>query len=405
MGSIWSALAGVRTHAGERHLRSEALGLLGFVGYTGYPDERAGNLPFGKKRLVEIARALGRRPAVLLLDELAAGLAEAEIDELARLIARIRTSGTAVLLVGHHMDLVMSVSDEITVLNYGRKIAAAPPALVQRDPLVLESYLGEQARVREAPASRGPAGGGEPLLDVRKLAVAYGRMEVVSDVSVTLARGEVVVVVGANGAGKTTTLRALAGLARPTRRTIVFDGGEITGGPAHVVARRGIGLVPEGRLVFPDQSVRDNLRLGAYGRRDAQIETDLERHFERFPILRERQRQPASTLSGGEQQMLAIARALMARPRLLLLDEPSLGLAPRLAAEVFTALGRLREEGLTLLIVEQMAESALAIADRGYVLEQGRIVLSGPAAELVRNEDVARAYLGRARGGPGTARL
>jgi len=151
--------------------------------------------------------------------------------------------------------------------------------------------------------------------------------------------------------------------------------------------------------------VRDNLRLGAYGRRDAQIETDLERHFERFPILGERQRQPASTLSGGEQQMLAIARALMARPRLLLLDEPSLGLAPRLAAEVFAALARLREEGLTLLIVEQMAESALAIADRGYVLEQGRIVLSGPAVDLVRNEDVARAYLGRARRGPGTARL
>jgi branched-chain amino acid transport system ATP-binding protein len=147
-------------------------------------------------------------------------------------------------------------------------------------------------------------------------------------------------------------------------------------------------------MIFPDQSVLDNLRLGAYGRRDREIDADIGKHFERFPILGERQHQPAGTLSGGEQQMLAIARALMARPRLLLLDEPSLGLAPRLVTEVFGALAALREEGLTLLLVEQMAETALAIADRGYVLEQGRIVLGGTAAELRADERVARAYLG-----------
>ena len=188
-------------------------------------------------------------------------------------------------------------------------------------------------------------------------------------------------------------LRALAGLVH-ARGTARFEGGALVGRGPQWIARHGIALVPEGRMIFPDQSVLDNLQLGAYGRRDAEVEADIGRHFERFPILRERHRQLAGTLSGGEQQMLAIARALMARPRLLLLDEPSLGLAPRLVTEVFEALARLRDEGLSLLVVEQMAEMALAIADRGYVLEQGRIVLGGTAEELRRDERVTRAYLG-----------
>jgi branched-chain amino acid transport system ATP-binding protein len=231
------------------------------------------------------------------------------------------------------------------------------------------------------------------LLEVRGLSAAYGRMAVLHDLSFDVRRGEVVVMIGANGAGKTTMLRALTGLV-PARGAMQFEGGALVGRGPHAIARHGIALVPEGRMIFPDQSVLDNLRLGGYGRRDAEVGADIERHFDRFPILRERQRQLAGTLSGGEQQMLAIARALMARPRLLLLDEPSLGLAPRLVVEVFAALARLRDEGLTLLLVEQMAEMALAVADRGYVLEQGRIVLGGTADELRRDERVARAYLG-----------
>ena len=231
------------------------------------------------------------------------------------------------------------------------------------------------------------------LLDVRGLSAAYGRMTVLRDVAFEVARGEVVVIIGANGAGKTTTLRAVAGLVA-ARGTVRFEGGALVGRGPHWIARHGVALVPEGRMIFADQSVRDNLRLGAYGRRDAEVDTDIERHVRHFPILGERQHQLAGTLSGGEQQMLAIARALMARPRLLLLDEPSLGLAPRLVAEVFETLARLRDDGLTLLIVEQMAETALAIADRGYVLEQGRIVLGGTADELRGDERVARAYLG-----------
>ncbi len=235
------------------------------------------------------------------------------------------------------------------------------------------------------------------MLEVAELHAGYGRVEVLRGVSFGVGQGEIVVLIGPNGAGKTTTLKAVAGLLPARQGSIRFQGREVAGTPANRLVRAGIALIPEGRMVFPDQTVRDNLLLGAYGRRGDGVAEDIERHFARFPILRERQRQLAGTLSGGEQQMLAIARGLMARPRLLLLDEPSLGLAPRLVREVFAVLPRLRDEGVTLLLVEQMAALALEIADRAYVLEHGRIVLEGAGRDLLRDPAVARAYLGRRR--------
>jgi len=233
------------------------------------------------------------------------------------------------------------------------------------------------------------------LLEIRGLSVAYGGIGALEDVDLEVARGEVVSLIGANGAGKTTLLRTISRLLRPRSGTIVYDGDDITRAAPFEVVRRGIAHSPEGRRMLARLSVLDNLRLGAYTRRDAAgVAADLEQQFQRFPRLSDRRGQSAGTLSGGEQQMLAIARALMSRPRLLLLDEPSLGLAPRLVREIFAIVDELHADGVTILLVEQNAKLALSHADRGYVLEAGRITLSGPAATLVSDDRVRRAYLG-----------
>ena len=239
-------------------------------------------------------------------------------------------------------------------------------------------------------------------LRVRGLTAGYGAIRVLDDVALEIQAGELVALIGGNGAGKTTLLKAVAGARRPWAGRITLDEEEIGGRPAWWVARRGLTLVPEGRGVFGDQTVRDNLLLGALARRGrddaAAAAADLDRVLALFPVLGERLSHPAGSLSGGQQQMLAVARGLMARPRVLLLDEPSLGLAPLLVREIFAALGRLRAEGLTILLVEQMAGQALALADRAYVLENGRITLSGAAAGIRANPAVVHAYLGRAEG-------
>jgi len=237
------------------------------------------------------------------------------------------------------------------------------------------------------------------MLRVRNLRAGYGGVEVLKGVSLHVDAGEIVAIVGANGAGKSTLMAALAGLLRPQAGNVLFEGREIGGKPAHLVAARGCVLVPEGRQAFPDMSVRENLVLGGYlrarrGERTA-VREDLGAMLGMFPILGRRLDQAAGTLSGGEQQMLAIARALMARPRLLMLDEPSLGLAPLVVKGIFATIVGLRKAGNTMLLVEQNARLALSVADRGYVMETGRILLSGPAEDLARNRDVQRAYLGK----------
>jgi branched-chain amino acid transport system ATP-binding protein len=234
------------------------------------------------------------------------------------------------------------------------------------------------------------------MLKLEKVHISYGAIQAVRDVSIEVPQGEVVTIIGANGAGKSTLLKSIVGLEPVGQGRVIFGGHDITATPAHRRTSMGVALSPEGRGVFSDQSVRDNLLLGAYSRKEdaARTEQKIERFFTMFPRLKERQDQHAGTLSGGEQQMLAIARALMSEPKLLLLDEPSLGLAPLIIRDIFNTIRALRETGLTILLVEQMANQALGVADRAYVLETGRITLQGKGSDLLNDPKVRAAYLG-----------
>lgn len=232
-------------------------------------------------------------------------------------------------------------------------------------------------------------------LELKHIAVYYEKAEALKDISINVAEGEIVVIIGSNGAGKTTTLKSIAGLVHPTRGEIWFEGHRIDGEPPEKMVSKGISISMEGRRLFPFMTTLENLQMGAFRRRDKdEIRHDLESAFETFPVLEKSQKQKAGTLSGGEQQMLAIARALMSRPKLLLLDEPSLGLAPIVVAHLAKTVKKLNEKGLTILLVEQNAEMALTLAHRGYVIEVGRITMEGDSQTLRGNDYVREAYLG-----------
>lgn len=231
------------------------------------------------------------------------------------------------------------------------------------------------------------------MFEIKGLSVNYGGIEAVRDISLSVPKSSIVTLIGANGAGKSTTLRTIAGLVKPRAGRIEFEGEDITGkDPAYIVGK-GITLVPEGRRIFPDLTVLENLKIGAYLRSDA-IEEDLERVFKLFPRLRERSWQYGGTLSGGEQQMLAVGRALMSKPKLMMMDEPSLGLAPLVVKDIFSIIEKVNDEGVTILLIEQNANMALKIADIGYVMETGQITLSGKGSDLITDEGVRKAYLG-----------
>ena len=380
------------------------------------PTTSPDSLAYGEQRRLEIARALGTDPGVLLLDEPAAGTNPVEKRELAELIQRINVErGISVLLIEHDMKLVMSIAHRIIVLNFGEKIAEGTPDEIQRNPAVIAAYLGTSADERRddrpagvashrhrrcAGARRGTRrdGGvavakGDLMLDVQDIEVRYGSIRALNSVTFQVNEGEIVALLGANGAGKTTTQRAVSGMLRPTHGSIVYGGDRIDGIAAHNLIRRGICHVPEGRHVFPRMTVAENLDMGAFRFRRVDP-ADVDRVLELFPILKERFRQPAGTLSGGEQQMLAIGRALMGHPELLLLDEPSMGLAPLIVEQIFSIVREINETGVTVLLVEQNAAQALGLADRGYVLETGEIVLSGTGQELLADDRVRAAYLG-----------
>jgi len=233
------------------------------------------------------------------------------------------------------------------------------------------------------------------MLEVRALETCYGKIRALREVSIDVPEGAIVCIIGANGAGKTTLMRTIAGVLAPRTGSIRFRGEEIAGLPPHGILRRGVALVPEGRAILSRMTVRENLEMGAYVRRDRNVAADMERAMDRFPVLRQRQGQPGGSLSGGEQQMLAIARALLSAPRLLLLDEPTLGLAPLVVADIFRIVREINASGTTVLLVEQNVRQAMKVSSRTYVLETGRIVLSGPSAELAEEPRIKAAYLGQ----------
>ena len=233
------------------------------------------------------------------------------------------------------------------------------------------------------------------MLTIKDLEVYYGVIQAIKGVSFEVNQGEVIALIGANGAGKTTILYTITGLISPKKGSVLFEGNELTKMPAHKIVSLGMAHVPEGRRVFADLSVYENLRMGAYTRKDkGEIEATLEKVYDRFPRLKERRNQMAGTLSGGEQQMLAMGRALMSKPKILLMDEPSMGLSPIMVNEIFSIIQEVSDSGTTVLLVEQNAKKALAIADRGYVLETGKIVLEGKASDLLNDDSIKKAYLG-----------
>ena len=391
------ALPGLRRD--EERSADESLALLESFGLASLADKPARALPYGLQRRLEIARAIALKPSLLLLDEPAAGLNHAEMDELLRFLRWVRDHfAVTIVLIEHHMKLVMGLCDRISVFDFGAKIAEGTPDEIRANRRVIDAYLGEETGEsgdgRTAQPATSAGSQAEPALSVRDLTVNYGDIVAVKGVSFEVKRGEIFSLVGANGAGKTSTLRALSGL-RPYGGVVRLHGRDLAGlEPAEIVAA-GLAQVPEGRGIFGPLTVWENMRLACWPRKDrAAAAKDIERMFGLFPRLKERREQHAGTLSGGEQQMLAVARALLSGAQTLVLDEPSMGLAPKLVKEIYGVLRDINQTGVTLLLVEQNANLALRLAHRAAVLETGRIVLTGTGAELLDHPRVREAYLG-----------
>ena len=405
IGAMFGARGRERSAAQARERAEEVLVRVGLAHRVAH---RASDLTIPDLKRLELAKALAMDPALLLLDEVMAGLNPTEVEQAMELLRSINRDGVTLFVIEHVMKAIMGISDRLVVLHYGRKIAEGKPQEIVESPAVIEAYLGERfAQRARAAGQRGvltedgvfrtaaPPPAAEALLEVKDLSSGYGDVQILWDVSLEVRQGEIVALIGANGAGKTTLLHTLSQLVKPRSGSIRFEGRDITKASPEEVVNTGIVHVPQGRRLFAGLTVKENLLQGAYPRRDTEkVEADLEWVFGLLPRLRERANQVAGRLSGGEQQMCAIGRGLMSRPRLLLIDELSLGLAPMVVDSLLDLISQINRKGTTVLLVEQDVQVALEHAHRGYVLETGRIVQSSPAAELLEDPRIRQAYLG-----------
>ena len=379
--------AGTLTEAEDR-----AAGIVRLIGLAGREHVAARYLSYGQRRLLEIGVALAGDPELLLLDEPTSGLGMRPMETLRELVRQLSARLT-IVVIEHDMDFVLTLSHHVAVLHRGRVIAEGPPAAIQEHAEVREAYLGRLGATRGPRVAGGPRvtglGRRRPvLLAVEGIDTFYGDAQILRGLSLEIRAGEAVCLLGRNGRGKTTTIKSILGLVPVRRGRIAFDGQDITRLPTHLVARRGIAWVPDNRRVFPTLTVERNLAMAlnrALPPREAARGWTLGRVYERFPILGRLRYRIGEHLSGGEAQLVAIARALLMHPRLVLMDEPSQGLAPRIVEDIMAVIQEMRDEEIALLLVEQNSSMALGLADRAYVIDDGRIVHAGPAAELEAN--------------------
>ncbi|MBD8893397.1 ATP-binding cassette domain-containing protein [Roseibium litorale] len=372
------------------------------TGLAGAGNIAARNLPLLRRKRLEVARALMLDPKLLLLDEVGAGLVDHEIDELIALIHALNDGTRSILIIEHVIRVVRECCKQLAVLNFGKKLAAGPTQEILNDDNVAAVYLG--AAHRTDPAAAGVATltsarrKAKPdratLLQLSGVSAGYGQARVLDNISMRVGEGEVVAVLGSNGAGKTTLANVIAGSLAPSAGKLEFGGEDVTRLSGDKLFSRGLAHCMEGRRIFPELTVEENLKIALRGDARRQTAQRLEEIYTLFPVLAERRNSMGTALSGGQLQMLAIGRALISKPRLVIFDEISLGLAPVVMDQLYAALANLRDSGLTMLVIEQDVERALELADGAYVLKQGRIVLSGDAASLSRNPSLRDIYLG-----------
>ena len=371
----------------EAEIRALAEEKLSFFGerLKGYRwDQPAYSLSYANRRRLEIARAMATGPEILLLDEPAAGMNPVETHEITELIGQLRSEGGyTILVIEHDMHVVEGISDRVVALDHGVKIVEGSFEQVATDPRVDRGLPRHQGR-----------GDQVSLLKLEGINTYYGQIHILQDLNLEVNAGELVCLLGGNASGKSTTLKTILGIVRSRTGTITFADEDVTTRTTSHRISRGLAIVPENRRLFGPMTVQENLELGAYLHGGGSKE-DYERVYTLFPLCYDRRGQLAGTLSGGEQQMVAMARALMSRPKLMLMDEPSMGLAPILVERSFEIIKQVHESGVAVLVVEQNANVSLSIADRGYVLSTGRLVLEGKAADLLDDEGLRKAYLGR----------